>query len=202
MAPKCDRFLSSRETCPYSETLKTGEFRAYFGGASHFFFSNNWSAIEKKKEKTLMSVLLALRLIAAFLSPQKICRTQRHQKRVGPVWRRFSLFFELYHHFFFCFSLPTSTVVDMTTATMFYGNRKSFHNFCARKTCLEAPRTGLVSFRGPLGSLQASPNSTETKQAHSTLFSLLFFSSPSLEPSRARLEASVHSSQDLKHSTA
>ena len=59
-----------------------------------------------------------------------------------------------------------------------------------------------VSFRGPLGSLQASPNSTETKQARSTLFSLLFFSSPSLEPSRARLEASVHSSLDLKHSTA
>ena len=59
-----------------------------------------------------------------------------------------------------------------------------------------------VSFRGPLGSLQVTPNSTETKQARSTLFSLLFFSSPSLEPSRARLEASVHSSLDLKHSTA
>ena len=40
-----------------------------------------------------------------------------------------------------------------------------------------------------------------TERARSTLFTLLFFNSPSLEPSPARLEASVHSSLDLKHCT-
>ena len=63
----------------------------------------------------------------------------------------------------------------------------------------------LVSFRGtsrePQG-LWASHTAQRTEQARSTLFSLLFFSSPGLEPNPARLEASVHSSLDLKHFTA
>ena len=62
-----------------------------------------------------------------------------------------------------------------------------------------------VSFRGtsrePQG-LWASYTAQRTEQARSTLFTLLFFSSPGLEPNPARLEASVHSSLDLKHFTA
>ena len=62
-----------------------------------------------------------------------------------------------------------------------------------------------VSFRGtsrePQG-LWASHTAQRTEQARSTLFTLLFFSSPGLEPNPARLEASVHSSLDLKHFTA
>ena len=67
---------------------------------------------------------------------------------------------------------------------------------------LQPPR---VSFRGtsrePQG-LWASHTAQRTEQARSTLFTLLFFSSPGLEPNPARLEASVHSSLDLKHFTA
>ena len=62
-----------------------------------------------------------------------------------------------------------------------------------------------VSFRGtsrePQG-LWASHTAQRTEQARSPLFTLLFFSSPGLEPNPARLEASVHSSLDLKHFTA
>ena len=62
-----------------------------------------------------------------------------------------------------------------------------------------------VSFRGtsrePQG-LWASHTAQRTELARSTLFTLLFFSSPGLEPNPARLEASVHSSLDLKHFTA
>ena len=67
------------------------------------------------------------------------------------------------------------------------------------------PHVLLVSFRGtsrePQG-LWASHTAQRTEQARSTLFTLLFFSSPGLEPNPARLEASVHSSLDLKHFTA
>ena len=62
-----------------------------------------------------------------------------------------------------------------------------------------------VSFRGtsrePQG-LWASHTAQRTEQARSTLFTLLFFSSPGLEPNPARLEASVHNSLDLKHFAA
>ena len=69
----------------------------------------------------------------------------------------------------------------------------------------EAQRDWTVSFRGtsrePQG-LWASHTAQRTEQARSTLFTLLFFSSPGLEPNPARLEASVHNSLDLKHFTA
>eukprot|EP00439_Symbiodinium_sp_Y106_P009727 s10665_g1.t1 len=50
--------------------------------------------------------------------------------------------------------------------------------------------------------LWASHTAQRTEQARSTLFTLLFFSSPGLEPNSARLETSVHNSLDLKHFTA
>ena len=62
-----------------------------------------------------------------------------------------------------------------------------------------------VSFRGtsrePQG-LWASHTAQRTERARSTPFAPLFFSGSSLEPNPARLEASVHSSLDLKHFTA
>ena len=75
------------------------------------------------------------------------------------------------------------------------------HTLCVKTEC----RVKSVSFRGtsrePQG-LWASHTAQRTEQARSTLFTLLFFSSPGLEPNPARLEASVHSSLDLKHFTA
>ena len=69
---------------------------------------------------------------------------------------------------------------------------------------LEHEAATTLVFEGPLGNPRASGPLTQhnAQQARSTLFTLLFFSSPGLEPNPARLEPSVHSSLDLKHFTA
>ena len=75
----------------------------------------------------------------------------------------------------------------------------------ANASGLRAKVEGPLVYEGPLGNPQglwASHTAQRKERARSTLFSLLFFSSRSLEPNPARFEASVHSSLDLKHFTA